>query len=329
MTHRVTKAQQAGLDMFFDYAKKRHQCYLMKIAEPSWKTADPILAKYRFTNVFRELDRVTVWLRENVRDPMNKRRDPRLMLAVFVFRMFNRTEVGEAIFRDDDLLGVHAAFDRFAEKGDVRHLKKAILNRLGNRGPYATGAYIISSPQGYTKLDGILEVIRRFYVSSREWGDDDDMMNWRDATEHMRKHRSTLQRAHEWLRQFDYVGPFHAYEIVTDLRWTYLLGRATDIYTWCNPGPGCKRGLNRVMRRDKKAREWGSREELLNEMDIILEESTVGYQWVDFAHKMKDKFPKLKTPLEWEMRDVEHTLCEWDKFERTRLGEGRPRGTYR
>jgi hypothetical protein len=31
----------------------------------------------------------------------------------------------------------------------------------------------------------------------------------------------------------------------------------------------------------------------------------------------------------WEMRDVEHTLCEFDKYERIRLGEGRTRGVYR
>jgi hypothetical protein len=31
----------------------------------------------------------------------------------------------------------------------------------------------------------------------------------------------------------------------------------------------------------------------------------------------------------WEMREVEHSLCEFDKYERVRRGEGRPRGVYR
>jgi hypothetical protein len=30
----------------------------------------------------------------------------------------------------------------------------------------------------------------------------------------------------------------------------------------------------------------------------------------------------------WEMREVEHTLCEFDKYERARLGEGRPKQLY-
>lgn len=326
MTHRATKAQNTGIEMFYDYAKLRHQCYLMKNAEPEWRTADPVLAKYRFCNVFRELDKNTVWLRQNVRDPLNKARDPRLLLAVFVFRMFNRIEVAEAIFRDDDLLGGFAAFDKFAKDGKTKHLKDAILKRIGKKGPYATGSYIISSPGGMTKLDGILWVIGQFYTAARHTLDGASLDQVAMAAR-MSKTKMSLQAVHAWLKSFDYVGPFHAYEVVTDLRWTHLLSRAPDIYTWANPGPGCKRGLNRVMRRDKKAKPWANREELLNEMDIILEAADA--HWVDFAHKMRDKFPKLKTPLEWEMRDVEHTLCEFDKYERARLGEGRPRGTYR
>ena len=29
-----------------------------------------------------------------------------------------------------------------------------------------------------------------------------------------------------------------------------------------------------------------------------------------------------------EMREVEHTLCEFDKYERVRNGEGKPRSIY-
>jgi hypothetical protein len=37
---------------------------------------------------------------------------------------------------------------------------------------------------------------------------------------------------------------------------------------------------------------------------------------------LSEKFPKL------EMRDIEHSLCEFDKYERVRNGEGAPRGRY-
>ena len=30
-----------------------------------------------------------------------------------------------------------------------------------------------------------------------------------------------------------------------------------------------------------------------------------------------------------EMRDIEHCLCEFDKYERVRLGQGKPRAKYK
>lgn len=327
MTHRVTKIQQKGLDAFFNYSKARHECYVMKHADPKWKTKDPVLAQYSFCNVFRELDKTTKWFADNVRDPLSKKRDPRLLLATVVFRMFNRIETGEAVFKDDNLLGDHSAFDDFTAHGNTTHLKAAIKRRLGDRGPFVTGSYIIAGPAGMKKLDGILEVIKRFYTQKQLWMPDAVDLRWNEATEKMQRMKVSLQQAHGWFSQFDYLGKFHSYEIVTDLRHTFLLGKAVDIHTWANPGPGCRRGMNRVMGRDKKAKDWDNPEELLNEMDIVLEESAA--QWPDFAHKMRDRYPKIKTPMEWEMRDVEHTLCEFDKYRRTIDGDGRPRGKYR
>ena len=30
-----------------------------------------------------------------------------------------------------------------------------------------------------------------------------------------------------------------------------------------------------------------------------------------------------------DMRTIEHSLCEWDKYERVRLGQGRPRAKFK
>jgi 5-hmdU DNA kinase-like protein len=317
---------KSGLDAFFEYARQRQLCYVMKNANPEWCTPDPILREYSFCNVFREDDKTTKWLAKNVRGPMDKARDPRLMLAVVLFRMFNRIESGEAMFRDDNLLGDHSAFDEYWRTGKTTALRQALIRRQGKKGPFVTGAYIIAGPGGMSKLDGMLRVVDQFRRGTATFYSDE--MGWKEVVEDLGKGRHTMEELHRWFSQFDYFGNFHAYEIVTDLRWTHLLRRATDIYTWASPGPGCRRGLNRVFGRDKDAKPWKSKEALLEEMDVILDESTRARQWSNFAHQMMDRHG-VKTPLEWEMRDVEHTLCEFDKYERTRAGEGRPRGKYR
>jgi hypothetical protein len=319
---KVRRPPARGLKAFYDYAKARHLCYINKFVDPTWVTPDPILSRYSFCNVFRELDKTTKWLADNVRGPMNKARDPNLMLAVVLFRMFNRIETGEAFFRDDNLLGGSSAFDAYVRTNKVEPLRRAALARMGSKGPFVTGSYIIAGPPGMSKLDGMLKVVHWFRTGTATWHDGTDK-SWHQVA--LMK-RVSLEQMHSWLRQFDYFGVFHSYEIVTDLRWTHILGHAPDIHTWANPGPGCRRGLNRLYGRDKDE-PFGEKERILEEMDFVLE--AAGDYWTDFAHRMRDAAPKLKTPMEWEMRDVEHTLCEFDKYERTRAGEGRPRGKYR
>ena len=314
-------AKGKPLQRFFAYAVERHKIYLRRKAQqPAPYTTDEILQRYRFTNVFRELDKTTVWFRENVRDRMRDETD--VLLATVVFRMLNRIATGEAIFNQTSLHPIKAyeyventtAFDLFCEDGDVRHLKRAIKAYCG-KGPYVTGAYIITSPPGYTKLDGMMQVIKQFYsipCPDKLCGYED----WECVAKSLLKTKTgTLQRTWEWLKDRSYIGPFHAYEIVTDLRHTALLCNAVDILSWANPGPGARRGLNRIHGRDVSDHS-AKREQLIEEMQSVLSAS-------------KTLWPKGKLWPKWEMREVEHTLCEFDKFERVRLGQGRPRGVFK
>lgn len=93
------------IDEFFRTARERHRIYLRRQEgrRRPW-TRDEIMHTYKFTNVFRELDRTTVWLRKNAREEMRSR--PEVLLAVVLFRWFNRTTTGEAIFLQKEIGGV-------------------------------------------------------------------------------------------------------------------------------------------------------------------------------------------------------------------------------
>lgn len=297
-------------DKFFKYAVARHEIYERRRAgEPREKwTRDLIMQEFRFCNVFRELDKTTKWFAANVRDPLRDR--PEILLAAVVFRMFNRIEVGEAVFCQLTLEQIGrrpgstrevTAFDLFLRDSNARHLRRAIRQFVGPKGPYVTGAYIISSPPGYSKLDGVLKILGDFNRNS----------GWRDVR------TDSMREAWKWLRKQPYLGKFHSYEIVTDLRHTewFLGGRSPrDVTTWANVGPGARRGANRVAGRDVRAR--ASDEQVVEEMKTLLRLSRDGRYW-------PAQWPS------WELREVEHTLCEFDKYERVRLGEGRPRSVYR
>lgn len=72
---------------FWDFVRERHAIYLRRQAgaAPPW-TTDPVLANYHFTNVYRELDPGTVFIREQ----LQKNRDATLrekVLNLAVYRL--------------------------------------------------------------------------------------------------------------------------------------------------------------------------------------------------------------------------------------------------
>ncbi len=297
---------------FFRFAEKRHRIYINREQGfPSPWTDDPVLHQYRFTNVYRELDAVTVWFRENVRGPM--RDDLSVLLATVLFRWFNRIPTGEAIFLQKTL-GGETPWEILLENGPVsfKVVSDAIRSYCG-KGPYVTGAYIITSPQGYNKVDGVLKCIDWFMTQEHEISGkkNEGVLGFREAAKFMRDDNVSLEQAWEWLRKFHFMGDFMAYEVVTDLRHTSLLDKAPDIMTWANPGPGAMRGLNRLHGRP------------LNKNQP---KHVFNCEMRDLLEKSLKFWPKEWPPME--MREIEHTLCEFDKYERARLGQGKPRGVY-
>src|SRR4051812_18417786 len=64
------ETRMTPLETFWWWINERHAIYLRRQAgQPFPWTTDAILQRYRFCNVFRELDTVTVWLRQNWREP--------------------------------------------------------------------------------------------------------------------------------------------------------------------------------------------------------------------------------------------------------------------
>lgn len=294
---------------FFAYARERHSIYMRRAARERWPwTQDAILRDYKFTNVFRELDRVTVWFRKNVRAGMMER--PEVLLATVLFRWFNRETTGETLFLQTDIgWEGRTAFEQFLLTPEIEVLRAAVRTQ---RPPYVTGAYTINTnsvARGLTKEEGVL---RQFMVFARR--------DWRTRAEQMLvpQFGHSIEGTVQWLQDgVPCLGPFMAYEVASDLRWTYLLNQAPDILTWASPGPGAQRGIRRC---------WGE-EELAGVKRGVSEASAVPAMQQLLAISQDGKNWPANWPA-WEMREVEHTLCEFDKYERTRLGQGRPRGVF-
>jgi hypothetical protein len=128
----------------------------------------------------------------------------------------------------------------------------------------------------------------------------------------------SLEHTWAFLKKMIGIGPFLAYEMVTDLRHTHILNDAVDIMTWANPGPGAIRGLRRIFGPHVKT----THGEANVYMKKLLDRSDDGFNSKTNKHHLDTDFPTL------EMRDIEHWLCEFDKYVRVMNGEGRPRSRY-
>ena len=279
-----------GVTSFFRYARERELIRVRRfdLSEPPPWSVDPIFNTYSFCNVFREDDRTTRWFRENVRDPY--RDHGTVIMATIIFRWFNRIKTGEALKRENLFVD-----------WDPQRAKKA----LSELSPIFTGSYVIASPTGQTKLDGIIQCIDRVWEK-------------RDSLQKVVDEATTLRIAHDYLTQFPFLGPFMAYEVVTDLRFTGALERATDINHWASAGPGAARGIGRIIMGDPDHFGYTSRAQqqtMQRHMRDLLGLSRHEEYWPQRWNR-------------WEMREVEHTLCEYDKWCRATLGEGTPRQLY-
>lgn len=303
---------------FFAYARERYAIYKRRKQGWPWPwTSDAILQTHKFTNVFREHDRTTVWFRENVRDRLSDSTD--VILATILFRWFNRIESGQVIFGQRDLLSGQTPWERLRDTGETGQIASALRSAYP-RGPYITGAYIIIGEPGMPKLDGILSFLHKFYVDS-ELSSTGSMVLGMGADSNW----NSMEEFTGWLQEFRGMGPFLAYEVACDLRYTGVLDHAKDIMTWANLGPGARRGINKMcgLRREgtATARQAWSHTALKN------------YEYLEKMHDLlllsREPGMWARDGMPWDMRTVEHTLCEFDKYQRVLNGEGRPKQVYR
>lgn len=209
-------------DPLFYWIEKREDLRI------SGKTDDSILKEFRFCNVRREDDRVTIWINENIRKPYTDH--PYLWLMLCISRQLNWPATLNELINSD----AWPIDETFNPK-----LMTIKLNERKAKGEKVyTGAYMISAPhtKGADKQAYIAEeVIGKLWEYRKEF----------------KEYSTSLEKLHGWLMCFNGWGPFMAYQAIVDMRFTNILCNAPDIYNWAAAGPGTLRGLNRIYLRDK------------------------------------------------------------------------------
>lgn len=277
------KRMASKIEQFVKFILARHAVYAAREAgKPRPWSNDPILQHYKFCNVFRELDRVSRWIAANWREP--NKTDPDFWFASLVARRSvnlpaTLSEVGYPVpWNPNHFLSVLARRKKAGKRRFNSDAYKVILS--GRSGDLAE-----------TQVSLVLNPL------------------WAARDRYRPRPDDTLMSFHTRLASVQFMGGFHAAQVVADVKYVGRLRKAADWRTFAASGPGSRRGLNRVLSRPTDAR-WSETDWLRR---LLLLRKAVA------PALAKAGLPKMHA------QDLQNCLCEFDKYERIRLGEGKGR----
>lgn len=262
---------------------------------PPW-TDDTILRNFRFCNVRREDDKVTIWVRECIRKVYADH--PHLWLMMCIARTINWPDTLQ------ELISKRAwpSCGNFTPE----KMTKVLEERQARGDQVYTGAYLIR-PESDPKQEWY-EWSKNRYISEVVLGN-----LWRDRekfNEWFASGYQTLEATHVLLSEYYGWGPFMAYQAIVDMRFTKLLEKAMDVNSWAAAGPGTIRGLNRLHGREFKGPL--TQKKALEELRMLYGE-------------LRRELPEIP----FDFSDVPNICCEVDKYLRVKNGEGKMRATYK
>jgi hypothetical protein len=250
-------------------------------------THDPIIAKYSFCNINREHDRVTQWIKANVRDNPRIQNVTAMAVNVSIARIFNDPSTFEAVGWPDHNMTI-----------DDLAAKIAKMQAVGKR--VFRGAYMMPSHGTPNQLKMPPAV---YYLNAAK----------QLIGKHFHKGQS-LEEACNLVLQVHGFGPFLANQITTDLRYTKWYKNAPDWNTFVLGGPGTSRGLCRYfgepMRIDKP-QSW------IHPRLMQVREHVAMQLGSPFSDYFLDP------------NNISNSFCEFDKYARVFLGEGRVNRMYK
>lgn len=304
----MTTVSEARARAFYAFMLERETIRCKKEDGLPWPwTSDYVLQQYKFTNVKRSDDRTSRQLRDEFYAPNRLAPPDQLLFNAAVFRYFGTIEMAREI--------------GWQQQPRPARMKQIAARRLANGDKVFTGAYLITN-NGIKapKQDVVVDHFLMHLWKNRK------LVVKEAALEQCWYH---LVKAMSLCDGFGGTG-FMAKEVAMDLcfttfwsslvpsAWSYDFPRDRD--TWCPAGPGARRGVQRLLGRShKEAISEGKALEVMRELfaarvDLWPKEISVGsYTW---------QMPQL------ELHDVQFQLCEFDKYERTKNGDGTPRSRY-
>ena len=273
-------------DAWWRFAYERQSIYYRRLrGETSPWTDDPALAQYRFTNAYRAADRVSQYLIKNVIYAKGLPQSPNEMVfRVLLFKLFNRIETWETLTRE---LGTVVLADE-----PLSRINEILTDELSAGRRIYSAAYIMPTSRshgvGARKHQTHLDLLG--LMMTDRLGD-----RLTDAKD--------MRAGFELLRSYPMIGDFLAYQFISDINYSAIVGFSETEFVAA--GPGAREGLRKCF-----ANPGGRSDSELIRMMMDIQEEEFERLGLDF----EDLFGR---PLQ--LIDCQNLFCEVAKYARVRF----------
>lgn len=289
---------QEVLDLFFRFLYERQLIWYKRfiLKEPMPWTTDEVLLKNKFTNIYRELDAGTIVVEDAILPRFDgSEKSGQLVLFNLLFYRFvnNRHSWEKCVGFVENWADEYKAalMKRFLESGESVFTCAHMLPPLTQ--------YAAAGPRKIARLFVLLDCI---------WDQIESL--YQDI-----QSSTCMSQAFKSISSFSGYGPFLSYEVVCDLSYSRVVSWDED--HWVNCGPGCIRGLQAIYDVPKVGTEF--RKVIAPDLVKRLRNTQLDH----FKRLGLDFFSIAYKNQYLTMRNVEHSLCEFYKYFKTRNGTGR------
>ncbi|OJW77315.1 MAG: hypothetical protein BGO69_18195 [Bacteroidetes bacterium 46-16] len=284
------KIREAAYKYYFYFMQERMNMFWKKNVDSISKyTDDPILAKHKFTNVYRASDRVSQYLIKNViYNSENVFDEKDVILRIIIFKIFNKIETWEYL---ENKLGAVSV-----KSFDVDKLSQVLSERRITE-PIFSAAYMMTGiherySQYTSKHESWLRMVKQEIINEKR-------------IDKIIKAKS-LEEVYKILRECAFIGDFLAFQYAVDLNYSTVID--FDENSFVKAGIGAIRGIKKCFIEIGKF----SFEDCIKYTQDNLSRYQEEFGYTGFEN-LWGREPKLI--------DLQNCFCETDKYLRVKLPE--------
>lgn len=274
------KKRQEVYDLYWYFAYERQNIFVKKKnGESSPWTDDSILQNYKFCNSYRVNDRVSQYLLKNVIYNGKKYSDEDMVFRILLFKLFNKESTWELLEKNIGQICL--------ETFDIKKYSIVLENAISSGIRIYNDAYISCANKAFgydRKHDNHLALLNQIFNVDKS---------------HLKIIASnSMREAFTILKSYPLLGNFMAYQLVTDINYSDVVGWREDEFTVA--GPGSIRGIKKCFTDTGKM----SNEEIIRYM----------YENQDFEfQRLGLDFKKIGN-RHLQLIDCQNIFCELDKY---------------